>query len=327
MPATCLQSIISLREICDESGDLSQSLSGFDLFDLPGMSIRQAADIADEEYISGKALLIDKRRLATLKIKNDLLAALQSNNYIPQTVTNVFRTGTLRRNGEARIVQPLNNDGYRGNVIYANRADCALRKLFISEVYIKSDYDGETTLRITDDTNVYDYDVTLTAGAINAITVNFAAEGKVVEILLPDSIAVYSVNPNCGCGGSSNECARILGMFGSSTTNNEGFGIWADVQCACDYDHLLCVLGKQGLMGEILMYKTGIEVMDERLKTDRLNYFTTYGRDEAKETKAEWYREYVDKWNILINSLPGVLPGIDRCGCIECGGMSIRTNI
>lgn len=324
MPATCLQSIISLREICDEP---TESLSGFDLFDLPGMSLTQAADIADAEYVTGKALLIDKRRIALMKIKNDLIGVLQSNDYIPQTVANIFRTGTLRRDRDAYIVQPLNNDSWRGNVIYANRADCALRKLYITEVYIKSDYDGPTTLRITDDTNVYDYDITLTAGAINAITVNFKAEGKTVELLLPDTIAVYSVNPNCGCGGQANECARILGTFGAATTNTEGFGIWADVQCACDYDHLLCQLGRQGLLGEILMYKTGIEIMDERLKTDRLNYFTTYGREEAKETKAEWYREYVDKWNILINSLPGVLPTVDRCGCIECGGMSIRTNI
>jgi len=325
MPATCLQNIISLREICDET---EESLSGFDLFDLPGMSIRQAADIADEGYISGKALLKDKRRIATLKIKNDLIKYLQGNDFIPHLITNVFRSGALRRGGEAYIVQPLNNEGWRGTTLYPVRSECKLRKLLVTTVYLKTDFTGPAVLRITDDNDVYDYDVELHEGAIDAIEVNFVSEGtRTLEILLPDSIGVYSVKPDCGCGGTANDCARIMGSMGSTTTTNEGFGVWADVQCFCDYDQLLCALGRQGLMGEILMYATGVEVMDERLKTDRLNYFTIYGRDEAKETKSEWSFKYNEAWNSLIGALPKLLPHIDRCGCIDCGGMSIRTNI
>lgn len=72
-------------------------------------------------------------------------------------------------------------------------------------------------------------------------------------------------------------------------------------------------------MGEIALYKTGINIMDERIKTDRINYFTTYGQAEAESIKAEWTAIYQDKWKSLIESLPAILPGMDKCGCVSCG--------
>jgi hypothetical protein len=78
-------------------------------------------------------------------------------------------------------------------------------------------------------------------------------------------------------------------------------------------------LATDGLLGEVVLYKTGINIMDERIKTDRINYFITYGQPEAEKTLKEWNKEYTEKWNTLITALPTLLPRIDKCGCLECG--------
>jgi hypothetical protein len=324
MYPTCLQQIISIKDACNPN---PKTLSGYDLSDLPGINVRAASNIADEDYVTGKALLADKLRLAIMEVRTDILQFLQGNEYITQSVSALFRTGELRTGTQDGLIIAQNGNGWRGVSIFNNRPECNLRKLFISEIYIKTDYSGVTTLRIEDGDEYYDYEVTLHAGKIDAIEINFTASKNTVSILLPDNIAVYSVNPNCGCGDKKNDCARVLGIVGPVTTNAEAYGIWADVQCKCDYDYLLCQLATQGLLGQIVLHATGVKIMDEQLKTDRLNYFTIYGEDKAESIKAEWSSIYAEKWNVLIASLPGILQTIDQCGCIECGGSKLVSNV
>lgn len=322
MPATCLDTIISIKDPCG-SNEPETSLSGFDLFDLPGISYTQAASIADDPAISGYALLKDKRRLALLKIKTDLFTFLQGNKYIPNIAFDVWRTGELKT---AAILSTGDGTRWRGSVIYARRRDCLLRKIFIPCIYVKSSYDGNATLRIDDGGLFYDYTVALQAGKIIKYTVNFTAESNEVKLLMPDNIPVYKVHPKCSCGDDKSECVTTLGISNNITSKDEGYGIWADIQCSCDYDFLLCNLATQGLMGEIVLYLTGALVMDEATKTDRLNYYTVYSGEEAANTKAEWMNEYISKWNTLIQALPNLLPRVDRCGCIQCGGSQFSYN-
>jgi hypothetical protein len=316
MNTNCLDNIISIPDGCSEP---ETSLSGFAITDLPGVSIKQSAAIADEKFVTGIDLLKDARRRAILQIRNDLVAFLQGNGYVPQLVQRIWST-LDRRDG---TLKPATNLGdHRGIVVKAQKKNCLLRKIHIPYVYVKADHTGSLVLRIEDGENSYPFAFESVAGSISKVAVNFTAETDEVYLLLPDTLDVYSVVPNCQCGGSTtpkSDCAKVVGYYNGIETKSEGFGVWADVQCKCDYAYLLCQLATEGMMGEIVLYKTGINIMDERLKTDRLNHFTIYGREEAESIKAEWTRIYNEKWNTLITSLPALLPRMDKCGCIECG--------
>lgn len=320
MPAHCLNNIFSIKAC---AGEPEKSLSGFDLFDLPGISINQAAQIADADYMTGINLLKDKRRLAILKLKNDLLAYLQSAGYLAATLTDTFRGGDLAASGN---ITPI-GAGWRGMVAYSKKR-CGIRRLFISDIYVKVDYTGPLVIRIEEGNGLfYDYNVNVTAGVINVFGVDFSAESEEVRVLIPGTMPAYSVTPNCGCGQSGNDCVKVSGISNGTLSSVESYGVWADIQCRCDYDQLLCALGRDGLFGEVALYLTGVLIMDEAIKTDRLNYFTTYGAEQAAATKREWELEYGEKWNVLIASLYAILPKLDNCGCIDCTGISVRANV
>jgi len=323
MPTSCLDNIISIPTGC---GDEVASLSGFAVTDLPGITIKQTADIASEKFVSGINLIRDARRRAILQIKNDLITFLQGRGYVPNTVQSVWST-LDKRDGSIKLATSLGD--FRGIVIKAQQKNCGIKKLHIPYVYVKADYTGTLVLRIEDGEHSYPFSFDSVTGSISKVAVNFTAETNEVHILLPDVIDVYSVLPNCQCGGSTtpkSNCAKVVGYYNGIETKGEGFGIWADVQCKCNYELLLCQLATDGLMGEILLYKTGINIMDERISTDRLNYFTTYGKEDAEKTLAQWTNDYTEKWNTLIVSLPALLPNMDKCGCIECGS-SRKANI
>jgi hypothetical protein len=314
MNLSCLEKIISVPDECNEE----VSLSGYSITDLPGITIKQSAAIASEKFISGINLLKDARRRAIMQISNELVSFLQGNGYAPKTVKSIWNS-LDKRDGS---LKPATNLGdYRGIIIKARQKNCGLQKMHIPYVYVKAQYTGTLILRIEDGESSYPYSFDSVEGSISKIAVNFTAAGDEIYLLLPDSVSVYSVVPNCQCGGSSakSDCAKVLGYYNGIETKSEGFGIWADVQCKCDYSYLLCQLATEGLAGEIALYKTGINIMDERIRTDRLNYFTTYGQAEAESIKAEWTAIYNEKWNSLIASLPKLLPALDRCGCIDCG--------
>lgn len=313
---SCLDNIISIPTGC---GDDTPSLSGFAITDLPGITIKQSANIASEKFVSGMNLLKDARRRAVLQVRNDLVTFLQTNGYVPSTTQSIWST-LDKRDGSIKLATSLGD--FRGIVIKAQQKNCGIRKIHIPYVYVKADHTGVLVLRIEDGEKSYPFTFDSVSGSISKVAVNFTAEGDEIHILLPDVIDVYSVLPNCQCGGSTtpkSNCAKVVGYYNGIETKGEGFGIWADVQCKCVYENLLCQLATDGLMGEIVLYKTGANIMDERVKTDRINYFTTYGLEAAEKTKAEWENEYVTKWNTLIESLPRLLPRMDKCGCIECG--------
>lgn len=327
MPASvCLQNIISIKDPCDPL-NTPQSLSGFDLFDLPGLTYKSASQVADSDYVSGLNMLRDKRRLAILKIKNEIFTWLQYGNYIPNSNTDIYRTGELRRMRDSKVIPASTGNGKRGAVVYGTNPPSALKKVRITDVYIKSDYTGNTKLYVEDGATTYEYLIALNAGKINAISLNFSADTDEVRLVLADNIPVYSVDPNCSCGDKKSSYAKTAGIDSGATNTQESFGIWADVSYSCDLDYLLCQLSRNTIFGEMMLYLTGALVMDERLKTDRLNYFTIYGQEEAEKIKDEWMLEYGSKWNTLIQSLPNLLPKMDHSGCIQCKGVRIASNI
>lgn len=316
----CLDNIISIPD-CNEI----PSLSGFSITDLAGITVKKAANVATEKYMTGLNLLKDVRRKAVLEVKNDIIKFMQSNGLAPMTITSTWNTKDV---SSSSVKLATNLGDFRGIVVKSQKRNCLIKKIHIKTVYVMADYDGELILRVEDGEFSYPYPFTSVSGVTNRININFTAEGDELYLLLPDTVDVFHVLPNCQCSGNQkkSDCAKVIGYYNGIETKTEGYGIYADVQCKCVYDYILCQLSTDGLLGEAVMYKAGVNIMDEQIKGDRLNYFTTYGRVQAEMTKAEWENKYIELWNGLIQALPKWLQRVDNCGCIECGSER-RANI
>lgn len=325
----CFDNIISIKDPCATytvQNPAPASLSGFDLFDLPGISLKKANMIADEDYQSGLNLLKDKRRLAILSIHSELLSVMNANGMIAKSATSIFNTA-----GEFRGTSATGT-GLAGIRITNKVVSCSLKKMRIENVYVAGyvNVDTETTLTIVDGPTTYNYPITIKPNKTTRVKVAIQAQTNIIYAYVSSTELPYrySINPNCGCGSKDNSCAAVVGINnGVIEDRNESYGVWADVVCECDYSFLLCALASNSIMGEIVLYKTGVNILDEALKTDRLNYLTIYGKEDCAATKTEWENIYREKWNLLVASLKNTITNIDRCGCVDCGGIAIKTNI
>lgn len=130
-----------------------------------------------------------------------------------------------------------------------------------------------------------------------------------------------------GCnGGLPNSCGHVKGFYdGREINTKQGYGLSMEFSCKCDYDELLCGLAR-GTLGNIVWMKARIELLDSLLKTDRLNNWVVYGRDETKQFRDELYNDYVSAWNTFAMSLPNVLKNM-RDDCLDCRGIRYVTNV
>jgi hypothetical protein len=84
------------------------------------------------------------------------------------------------------------------------------------------------------------------------------------------------------------------------------------VQPYCDYEALIC--NNKKLLAPAWKYLLGAQLMQYRIYTPRLNYFTTVTMDDAPKLLALYQVEYE-------KSLSKALKLIDvRSCCLECGG-------
>lgn len=312
MSLACLEHIISIPGCGNE-----ESLSGYSITDLTGISIKQSANVATEKHVSGLNLLRDVRRRAYMAVRNDVITFLKGNGYIANSTTSAWSTMELR---DGSIEAATSAGDYRGIVIKKTQRGSVLHKMHIPYVMVKAAHTGTLLLRVEDGENAITYPFESVSGSISKVKINYTAESDVVYLLLPDTIDVYSVKPNCSCGGSSTPKSKYFttkGYYNGIETKQEGFGIWTDVVGKCEYDYLLCYLATDGLLGEIVMYKAGVFIMDEQIKSDRFNYYTVYDKEQAAQTGQEWENHYRERFNTLVQSLPKILPNIDPL-CIDC---------
>lgn len=325
--SNCLDNIVSVKGCDGVKGD---SLSGLDIFDAPEISLNNLANIANEEYISGLALAQDKIRLACKMVKNDLQSVMAAANVLPNLTDITYTAATFKPNKTVGL-----SSVQRGLVLNRNaKIQGAMTKQVIHNVYIypfisKSDvsvyvYDQWAGGTLTT------YSIDLTANQTNTLNIEYTVLGNYARVYIQDAdVSFASSYLTCftGCDGRMpNACGYVKGWYDDHTINTrEGYGINIDFSCACDYDELLCGLSK-GTLGNIVWMRARYELMESLIKTNRLNNWTIYNRDEAKEFTKELYNQYVIDWNTFAQSLPNVLKNM-RDSCLDCRGITWKTNI
>ena len=323
----CFSNILGIKNNC-ELDDFVVPSSGLFISDYPGINIKEAANIASGENATGSEYLYALRNRAMIRMQNDILRyinkefKINSIDGMPWSTTKEVRTTVVAADG---------GNPKRGIVLEKKNPKCRLQKIYISKVSIAVPATCVGELTIVDvgtgSTFVYS-NLDLQGGYANEFVINKSFHGNEVQLYLNGDIAVYSVNPQCNCGGvSSSPCVNVMGMINNTVTKTEAYGITAFVTCKCDFSNLLCDLSMDPILGQAAFELVGAMFYDERLKSTRFNWMTIYNQEEMKsqmEAAFALYGQY------LADSLEGLKTYIERadnCGCIDCKGYKIYNNI
>lgn len=325
---SCLDNIISVRDVC--SDEEVSSLSGLDLMDAPEISIRNLANVANEEYVTGLNLAKKKVAQATTLVRNDLMSAMAANNVLPNLSAKKYTIGEFKT-----TVNYPSEAKERGVTLYKNKKiKGELRKLKIHNVQVYALADVEDVeLKIYDDYaagTVTTYSIDLVANEVNTFSIEYEVKGSFARVLLDGTntpVAGTYLTCFTGCNGKMpNDCAYTKGWYDEKEiSSKEGFGINLEFSCACDYEQLLCDLS-QTYIGEIVWLKSRVLLLEEHLRTNRLNNWVVYGREETKEFLTDVENQYREKWQTFIGAMPGILKQF-RDDCLVCNGIRWVTNI
>lgn len=329
---SCLNKIVTLGLCPDEE----ESLSGFKLIQAAGISQKVLADIANETYIKGANLAMEKKSVAIAKVKNDFLAALQSNGVVTQ-MTNptysagVFNTSKNTNRGAAPRGIRFHKAAYRGS----------LRKTFITAVQCYPLQSGNGKIKIILERNgfntTYSWDVAFVANQLNVFDKDIIeefpfeipADCKSCRVVTEAELDFCSTKITClkGCNGSlPNPCGWIEGWDGSKAVKDEGYGVNVEFQCVCDYEKILCDLSKS-FSGELIYLKWQMEVFEEAAGTNRFNNLVIYGAEQIRETiLPNLSSQYVSRWNALMAGTFDILKTY-RDECLNCRGIRWKTNM
>lgn len=325
---SCLENIISVRDVCGDSS--STSLSGLDIMDAPEISTKNLAKIANEDYISGYNLAKKKVEQAAILFRNDTMSVMAQNKVLPNIVTKKYEAAAFKN-----TIQYPALATERGLTLYKNRAfRSEMRKTVIHKVYIYPSNSAEgVELKIYDDYTggvVSTYNVDLVANEVNEFPVEYEVKGTYARVLLDGTnVGVYGSYLTCftGCNGTKpNDCGYVKGWHdGREIASKEGFGINIEFSCECDYDQFICGLSKT-YIGEIVWLKSRVLLMEEHLRGNRLNNWMVYGRDEMKDYMVDVENQYRAKWNGFVEALPNILKSF-KDNCFQCNGIRFVTNI
>jgi len=323
-----IKNIISIRDAT--TAENVPSLSGLDLMDAPEISIINLASIANEEYTSGLALARKKIEQATLLVRNDLVSALTVNRVLPNLDAKKHNTGefkpTITFAAEAKE---------RGLTLYKNnRIRGGLRKLKVHKVKIYPLADAaDVELKIYDDYAggiVSMYNINLIANQVNSFDVNYEVKGSFARVVLDGTdVPVAGSYLTCftGCNGTlPNDCGYTKGWYGDKEiSGKEGFGLNLEFSCECDYDQLLCDLSKT-YVGELVWLKTRVLLLEEHLRTNRLNNWVIYGREETQQYLTDVENQYREKWHVFGDALHSIVSDM-KDDCLLCNGIKWVTNV
>jgi len=106
------------------------------------------------------------------------------------------------------------------------------------------------------------------------------------------------------------------------TKGNNAHGLAITFAITCSYEKIVC--NNREIFGQALLYCLGVELMNERIFSDRLNEYTAFDRNKARELRQLFSAYYqggtIDDMTI-VGTLYQCVDGIQLStndGCIEC---------
>lgn len=281
--------------------------------DLPGITLKSVASINPEAWQSGAQFMKDCTILAARHVFDEFANELQPyfdfRNIVETRELRVFKTSL---NGVSATE--------RGIVVKRWRSEAA--RLFIESVFINVESGGSATIKIIDGSHTEEKTVDLDAG-INEILFEYKAESEQVKIVFDQTgfqtfDGAWNRTGSCSsCGGSSGKGIYVTGWNGTQESSNT-YGVGVKVHAQCYEENILCSLLPK--MYFLMLYKSGILVLKERIATDRINHIAIFGREKAEELLADYEATYKEKYAMLVKSAYNYLMST-KGECVKCNNI------
>lgn len=303
----------------------------YSLNSLPGISLKSFEQVANSEqgnYI-GVWDAINER--AEARLKNQIIAQMSTRYDIKRARRTVAISGTPETDASS-------DDAFKGMVFVQawtltdNWVVSPFQTLSVDRIsFYKSSTNTATTVDIKF-VNYLSKEVLFT----KTLTMSELAEGwneinilkefycTILAIGFDDTdingVTYSTSDVNSNFQSCFDECYGTDGcgyVYGFTTVDNNYVqnnvinSLRATVTLGCSYNAAVC--SNRLLFAEAFWYALGIEFMDERLYSERVNFYTSVKRDEANELSALYQKRYEEAF---LNAIGGMKFGCDSC--LEC---------
>lgn len=296
--------------------------SGLFINQLPGITLKTAANVANEEMQSGLELMKQSTIMAAQQVKDEFVARLgpmfDFNAIVETRQLNVFSDKTI----PALAAE-------RGIIVKRWRSELA--RTFIADVYIRVQNAGPAVLKVIEivqegqtykECKTTTYNVDLVADCVNTIKLDYLAETEQVKIVFDQTAFVTNY---CGSGMLGNSCNTCYGRANGITVvgwngvkeDPKCFGVGALVNVRCYEENIFCALLPR--MYFLLWYKSGIVFLEEMIASTRINNFTIFGKEQAKELLKQYTEKYNEKYEVIIKNAYDYIRST-KGECLTCNG-------
>lgn len=307
----CLDNLIGISKTCE----VVPSVSGLNINDLPGMSLRIAESIITNEDVSGKLLIQEKigfaQKYLIADIRNFLQDKFKLNSILSSTTAGIYRpyapivsasTGKLKG---IRLV--VNEYSYTETQI--SRIGIKLTTSLTSNIFI---YDLSSGILLDA------IPFTSIADQISYVTINKSYKASnqrqslfiCVDAGISDQYDTYSGQIGCtscrktnliewnSIGYISSAGQKIDSNFIASSGSG---GLTVDYNISCDIERFICSMSQS--VSWPLLYKAGAEILKELRFSNNLNSMVLIDRDNSEEMLSYYESEYQRSMNQLTTNM------------------------
>lgn len=322
----CLENFIKWRAIPD-ADTFTESVSKLYFDDLPGLSLANAEGAVEVgKYKDAVDLCNRKMEFSAGLVMDEILA--RSGSLIHQTLVQT-KIGHMPKYDQRKY--DAASAVFKG--LHFRRGYSQMTYLYLHEVEVlaNSTVEGvDIKVLVGSDPNNPESEVSktvdLTAGV--PATVSFDQRVGREFWLVMDNTDVQPLRKTLLSGHSCGECGDggypNLHVKGWDGTREDSYlhGLLPIVSVRCDKEVLFCSLKSEARFA--ILYRTGSEILEEYLATDRLNLITLHGEEWAEEKVAEWLQKSDYYLDVALRSAGPMFAGIDQ-HCVECGDALLVT--
>lgn len=328
----CLDNYINIKGHCSE---ITPSSGLYINTNLPGISLEQAANVAEGALPTGILLLEQAIQNGIARVRQELVTALLPKVRFNQIISG-GEYGTWNPDTIAEDSAYLATSATGRGVVATLKSCCRLANMYIPRIGIvsKTTYPvNQITITVKDSTTSTTYSPAITGKNITWVEIKQKIESDLVRITIADTGKAFEpydttlgYSGNCGfcaneCSGCADcTCSSGLNVYGWDGTNNgnQTFGIIPVIQVICDPEKFFCEISHLEMVEWAVLYAAGIDFMNSLKTTNRVNVYTLYQNiDEVNAIILDWETKLQTSLTTLRETLPVYLNTIDSC-CIEC---------
>lgn len=329
MAVACLNNLIGISNTCNTVAPTS----GKNINDLAGFTLQVGDQIATAENESGVSMLQDKIDFAGEKMVQDIrlhllpkmaTRSIVDNNTVGRYVENIYQNTIVAEVGQLKgIMIDINDRNYMS--LHINSVRLQLEDAVTTNILISN---------MMEDGFQNPFPITTVAGAQTQIIINqsFPIINQRLQLLVAyDSGVSNSFQTNLHGGGSCSSCNGrtyqdkmihftavqaptagdpVNGLTEAAmTTISTTGGISINYSLKCDVVPFVCNMAEALAMP--LLYKTGIEIIQEIQTSQRMNSLVTIHRSDYDLYKEELQDQYDASMDQILGNLS--LPHDNLC--------------